>query len=187
MSHTWSHTKDNILEYDDSRSDEQSPEILRTSKGKDLLTYEGFTYFANKRPVDNIHYWECRERSHGNKRKGKKCPARVVSEFHNGRHNITSTSKHNHVNDPLKIMEIIMRKNLKRRARDDSGGPAQLIQETSADFPSHMQNRISTEAQRKLIERTWNVEVTQEKDPETLDEFTVPEELTNTIGFLINV
>ena len=44
-----------------------------------------------------------------------------------------------------------------------------------------MQNRISIEAQRKLIKRTRNVEVTQEKDPETLDEFTVPEELTNAV------
>lgn len=45
------------LECDDSRDDEICPEILKTSKGKDLLTYEGFIYYANRKPVSLIMFY----------------------------------------------------------------------------------------------------------------------------------
>ncbi|EAT32996.1 AAEL014751-PA [Aedes aegypti] len=169
------------LECDDSRDDEICPEILKTSKGKDLLTYEGFIYYANRKPIDNSHYWECRERAHKTKRDGSKCPSRVVTQFQNGQHHIISQTNHNHGNDPKKILEFKMRNTLKRRALEDSSGPAKVIRNTSADFPAHMQSSITTEAQRKMIKRTRAVANTSEKEPETLEEFCVPDQFTQTL------
>lgn len=46
-----SDNEENFLGFDEDTVDLPLPEVLKTSKNKDLLSYRGFVYYSNRKPV----------------------------------------------------------------------------------------------------------------------------------------
>ncbi|EAT39117.1 AAEL009053-PA [Aedes aegypti] len=150
-------------------------ELIKSSRGNDMLAIAGYVFHCNRKMVENnIYNWECRVRCHA-AGSNNKCAARARSTIVNGQHKILGISEHNHQPNPISSQVMQFRDKLKRRAESDNGGVAKAIQETLSDYPSEVQGQMSEGARRKIVERVRS-RTKPVPDPTSLDDFVVPNE-----------
>jgi hypothetical protein len=112
--------------------------LSKTSKGRDLLMVNGFSYTLNKE--NKMHYyWRCEIRS---------CNATLITNkcLITNKHSIYSTGKNDHTHVPsLAEQEIrVFREHVKKRAREELTPIAVLVEEEMRALS------LSTEAQQLL-------------------------------------
>lgn len=95
-------------------------------------------------------------------------------------HRVLSCSDHNHESDPIHLMGLMMRSSLKRRANQNNATPAKIVRQAGAEFSNAVQQRMSLNAQRKIIDRVRKSDELP-KEPTSLAEFEVPISLRTTV------
>lgn len=93
--------------------------IFKTTKNKNKLNYEGYTYFFDKE-VKERYYWCCEFRK-------KKCNGRAVTIVENGNHNVQSTKPHNHQEDPTRKSVLDTLNKIEATASTSSTRPNELL------------------------------------------------------------
>ncbi|XP_062702467.1 uncharacterized protein LOC115261377 [Aedes albopictus] len=183
MTNIMSSDEEDFAGFDDGALEHPTPEVLKSSKGNDVLVYSGYIFYQNRKPIDGKHYWECKGRSHGPNE--SKCAARLVTEKTSTGHKIlsqTATKNHNHEFDPGHVVQMKYRTQLKRRAMEDTAGPAKVIRHASSPYPDSVHEQFNSAAQRKVIQRARSTNVPQEKEPVDLHTFEVPEKLQKSVN-----
>lgn len=142
--------------------------IVTSNKGKEKLVVDGYAYHLEKR--GETYIWCCAER------KSMVCKGRVVTHLIDGNHVIKKgPSAHSH--DPLAFEKGVFETNSKVKDNAKSGGlkPSQIIRQSVVDCDAN--NRIylpSSQAQKQKISR---VRANSLKEPTSLSEIQIPEEL----------
>lgn len=110
-----------------------------------------------------------------------KCPARVTTDFFDGKHELLSYKGiHTHAADPTQVQEIKQRNLLKECAASDGGKPSDIIRQVyDVTALSPDQKRLSMNAQRKIIKRARNEEHPSESI--SLDAVDVPFDILRTL------
>ena len=83
-------------------------EIIKTSKGKDMLIDDGYLYVFQKILADDVQSWECTER-----RKNTSCRARVKIQ---NDQIIARVNQHTHAPNRTRVEVQKVRVQMKRRA-----------------------------------------------------------------------
>lgn len=109
------------------------------------------------------------------------CSARITTQKIGEHHVVISRANEEHIHapDPTAVEELALRNRLKRTAAEDSGMPAKIARNISANFPIDVQHRLSLNAQIKLVKRSRPT--VHDVEPDTLENFEVPEILRTTI------
>uniref|UniRef100_A0A8D8H0X5 (northern house mosquito) hypothetical protein n=1 Tax=Culex pipiens TaxID=7175 RepID=A0A8D8H0X5_CULPI len=159
-------------------------EVLKTSRGKDLLALDGYMFYKNSQRGTRC-YWECK----GQQRRPSegplfKCPARVTTDFFDNRHELFSYKRlHTHPPDPTRIQEVKQRNLLKECAATyDSTKPSEIMSQVmnATGLPHSAEMLISKNAQRKIIMRA-RMEETPTSETVPLDAIDVPFECLQTV------
>lgn len=142
--------------------------IVKSNKGKDKLVIDGYAYHLEKKA--ETFNWSCAER------KSKLCKGRVVTFFVDGSH-VIKTGPTIHCHDPMAYEKQVFEANAKIKENAKVGGlkPSQIIRESVVACESN--NRVylpSVPAQKQKISR---VRATDIKEPTTLADIKIPEEL----------
>ena len=130
--------------------------------------------------MDDFHYWECKQRNHLTKLK-ENCSARITTQKIGERHVVISRAKEGHIHAPdsTAVEELTLRNRLKRTAAEDSGLPAKIARNISANFSIDVQHRLSLNAQIRIVKRSRPA--VNDVEPDSLKNFEVPEILRTTI------
>lgn len=130
--------------------------------------------------VDELHYWECRNRSHTTEQRTH-CSSRVTTKLVNDEHVLVSDRpQHEHEPAPRNAETLKFRDNIKRSAAADNGPPAKLVSRVAAEYSTVVQHQLSMNAQIKIVKRTRPS--VHGKEPTSLEGFVVPEELQKTVN-----
>ena len=149
-------------------------EIISSNRGKDKINVHGFIMCKDKNN-NNSYYWRCE------KRDALQCKGRAVTKFVEGQHRLQKVTDHNHAAEASRFNVIRTVNTLKERGIETNEPPAQIIQTTTASISHEAYLYLpSRDALRQTINRVRSSDLPVE--PESLNELTVPEDLTKTLS-----
>ncbi|XP_062711231.1 uncharacterized protein LOC134289437 [Aedes albopictus] len=177
-SYTFSFRDQQLYNQDEKMSSEKI-ELLKSSRGGDILYLDGYLFYRNKK-VDELHYWECQNRSHTTEQRTH-CSSRVTTKLMNDEHVLVSDRpQHEHEPAPRNAETLKFRDNIKRSAAADNGPPAKLVSRVAAEYSTVVQHQLSMNVQIKIVKRTRPS--LHGKEPTSLEGFVIPEELQKTLN-----
>ncbi|XP_052566533.1 uncharacterized protein LOC128093509 [Culex pipiens pallens] len=92
-------------------------EILKSSRGGDVLLFGGYMYSLN-RLTEDTYYWECKYRNK-TKKEVASCSARLNSRLRDNRHLVCSTVKdHTHAPDTSEVAKVRLRMELTENSNE---------------------------------------------------------------------
>lgn len=151
-----------------------SAEIVKSNKGKSKLVLNGFVYHSEKK-YKEVFYWKCE------KRNDLKCNARVTTVLDVNEHKIKKpASAHSH--DPMAYNGEIYKTNadIKQQAEKTNCKPSQII--NSAIVQCKSECRVYVPKSQNSLQKIKRVRSNMVKEPSTLDEINIPEDLKNVEG-----
>lgn len=147
-----------------------SLEVLISNKGKQKLNLNGHSYHLEK-STEKVYYWCCANR------KEKFCKSRLHTIMVNDEH-ILKKEPSVHSHEPVANEKHVMHSNnsLKTNAKNSTEkAPCQIIRDTVADTNQNCRVYLPSKAAQKIkIKRIRSNKV---KEPQTLDEINIPEDL----------
>lgn len=157
---------------------------ILSQKGKEILLRDGYTFHKNKN-VNNVIYWECRERSHKRTGDGNfvKCAAKAKTTLKDGKHFLESSSVHNHSPDAEDKIYLENNEFLKKESVNTKDKPSQIIQMAKAQISTTaLQILPSTQSMKKVINRKRRNGYP--KEPANLCDVVIPPNLRSTLSNL---
>lgn len=150
--------------------------IVKSSKGKELLSHYGFLYYNDMKSIEkNRYYWGCVDR------RDHQCKARITTEKIDGVHKIAKgPSEHVHAAIACALSVHVTNNNIKTDAAATAHHPAAIIIKNIVSCPSESRVHLPNKnAQKAKIRRA---RVTKTKEPANIDDVTVPEHLRSVDG-----
>lgn len=156
--------------------------LVRSVRGAQQLCIDGFIYSKNKATLDKT-YWECVLRKR--QKNAESCHAKAITTVSTcGALTLQSHSDHNNATRAEKSHVLTARAHIKDAAMFTKNKPCQILQTqqaTAGNLAVAISPHMPTKnALRKVISRVRHIG--KPKEPQTLDEINIPEELKNTIS-----
>lgn len=133
--------------------------------------------------VDEVFYWECRQRWHKKNGTGEfpKCPAKCKTIEKCEKHYIATSSEHNHAPDVAERIRLENSVFLRRQASSTNDTTSQIIQTAKAKIPTVAITTLPTlNAMKKIVQRKRRHDLPTE--PATLTDVFIPDKLKKTIS-----
>jgi len=100
-------------------------ELVSTTRGQAKINVNGYLLVKDKNR-NNSFYWCCEKRG------TMYCNGRAVTRLVNGQHHLQKTTDHNHGAEASRLAVIKAVNTVKKRARETSEPPAQIVQTVTA-------------------------------------------------------
>ena len=146
-----------------------TPEFLKTQKGKRKACFEGFYYNFDKvsKTDTNLTFWKCEDYD-----KQAKCKARLHI---NGEEVVKSAGEHNHRPDGARKTVIEVVNSIKNEASTSTSTPTSIIANKTLHVPSHIIAKLPEERYlKRTIQSIRHREIGAPVEPRNVSELVIP-------------